>query len=221
MKAHLRKVLLFLEFILIFAFAPIIYFSGIFRINALIFLNCIAIICLILLLTDKSFEKNRLWNSNGLSSHFARMTAMYFVVGGGLFVLAYAWQSSRVLWFVKEHTRLWAIVMVIYPLLSVYPQEIIYRAFLFHRYDNLFPSSWAKIIISAAVFGYMHLVFGNIIAVLLTIAGGMIFAVTYESTKSLFLTSLEHALYGWLIFTAGLGQFFFHGTLHSASKIIL
>ena len=32
--------------------------------------------------------------------------------------------------------------MIFYPLVSVYPQEIIFRSFFFHRYRDLFPR-WA------------------------------------------------------------------------------
>ena len=41
----------------------------------------------------------------------------------------------------------------------------------------------------------------------------MLFAVTYHQTQSLLMTSVEHSLYGCLIFTVGLGPYFFHGTI--------
>ena len=36
-------------------------------------------------------------------------------------------------------------------------------------------------------------------------------AYRYERTRSLWAVCLEHTLYGWLVFTAGLGRFFFTG----------
>jgi hypothetical protein len=59
----------------------------------------------------------------------------------------------------------------------------------------------------------MHLVFRNPIAPTLTFFGGILFAWRYQHTQSLALSSLEHALYGCLLFTVGLGQYFYGGTL--------
>ena len=67
--------------------------------------------------------------------------------------------------------------MVLYPLLSVYPQAIIYRAFLFNRYALLF-DGWLVIAVSAASFSFMHIIFENPLAVILTMLGGIMFAKT-------------------------------------------
>ena len=102
--------------------------------------------------------------------------------------------------------------MVLYPLLSVYPQELFFRAFFFHRYRRLFGQGMATVVASALLFGFVHIVFGNWISILLSSVGGMLFARTYFHSGSLALTCIEHALYGNFIFTIGLGEFFFHGT---------
>ena len=49
--------------------------------------------------------------------------------------------------------------------------------------------------------------------VVLTAIGGWFFATTYARTRSLWLASFEHALYGQLVFTVGLGQYFYGGTV--------
>ena len=48
-------------------------------------------------------------------------------------------------------------------------------------------------------------------AVALSLIGGLIFAYRFVKTRSLLAVWLEHALYGDLIFTSGLGRFFFTG----------
>ncbi len=111
----------------------------------------------------------------------------------------------------RDRPLLWLAVVVGYPLLSVYPQELIYRAFLMHRYAPVFGTGRAAAAASAVAFAFAHLVFGNVLSVLLTLAGGWIFARRYQSTRSLLTVSAEHALYGVLIFTIGLGRFFYHG----------
>jgi membrane protease YdiL (CAAX protease family) len=86
-----------------------------------------------------------------------------------------------------------------------------YRAFFFHRYRRLFGEGGRMVLASALAFGFVHIIFGHWISVVLSTAGGLLFAATYARSRSLLLTSLEHAFFGDLIFTIGLGQFFYHG----------
>jgi membrane protease YdiL (CAAX protease family) len=119
---------------------------------------------------------------------------------------------ERLFILVRERPQLWAAIMLFYPLLSVYPQEMLFRAFFFRRYGPLFGSERAAVVANALVFGWAHVFFPSpVIAVALTIVGGWLFAATYRRTGSLRLAWLEHALYGNLIFTVGLGEFFFSG----------
>lgn len=111
----------------------------------------------------------------------------------------------------RQRPLLWALIMVLYPLLSVWPQEMLYRRLLFHRYRALFRTDIALILMSAAAFGFAHIIFLNWIAVAMTAAGGLLFARDYARHQSLPLTCLEHSLYGCLIFTVGLGRFFYTG----------
>lgn len=105
----------------------------------------------------------------------------------------------------------WLLIMVLYPVLSVWPQEVLYRAFLFARYRSLFRSDTGIIIASALAFGFAHVIFLNWIAIGMTTVGGLLFARDYARHRSLRLTCLEHSLYGCLIFTVGLGRFFYTG----------
>jgi membrane protease YdiL (CAAX protease family) len=101
--------------------------------------------------------------------------------------------------------------MVLYPVLSVYPQGVLYRAFFLHRYAAVFPARWALLLASAVAFGFLHIIFRNSLAVGLTFLGGLLFATRYAETDSLLTSSVEHALYGCWLFTVGLGQYFYHG----------
>jgi len=96
---------------------------------------------------------------------------------------------------------------VLYPLLSVIPQGIIYRVFMSERYAQLFRSETSFIIFTAACFAAGHVIFRNWVAVAATFAGGLIFMRTYRLTRSHLLASFEHALYGVFAFAVGLGRF--------------
>ena len=115
--------------------------------------------------------------------------------------------------FVSSHPKFWILVMFAYPVLSVIPQGVIYRAFFRERYASLFPNPFVRTFVAAACFSFCHVFFLNVWALLLTFIGGLLFWRTYEKTGSLLLANLEHAIYGDLVFTIGYGGFLYHGTL--------
>ncbi|MGQ0741824.1 MAG: CPBP family glutamic-type intramembrane protease [Alphaproteobacteria bacterium] len=115
--------------------------------------------------------------------------------------------------FPRERPDVWLMVMLLYPLLSVWPQEMIFRAFLFHRYAPLFGRQWGYVAASALAFGYGHMILLNGVAVVMSAIGGFLFARDYARNQSLLLVCLEHTLYGCLIFTVGLGRFFYSGAV--------
>ncbi|HME08519.1 MAG TPA: CPBP family glutamic-type intramembrane protease [Bryobacteraceae bacterium] len=100
--------------------------------------------------------------------------------------------------------------MVLSPVLSVYPQGIRLPCVHIRPLTELFGPPWAIVLASAVAFAYVHTVFRNNLALVLTFLGGMLFALRYLQTESLFVSSFEHALYGWSIFTIGLGRSFHH-----------
>ncbi|WP_290468664.1 CPBP family glutamic-type intramembrane protease [Lacinutrix sp. MedPE-SW] len=101
---------------------------------------------------------------------------------------------------------LWLVILFVYSAFSVYPQELIYRTFYFQRYKNLFKSEHLFIFINAIVFSLAHIFFRNTLVILLTFLGGLLFAFTYNKTKSTLLVSIEHAIYGSWLFTVGMGE---------------
>jgi membrane protease YdiL (CAAX protease family) len=101
--------------------------------------------------------------------------------------------------------------MIFYPLVSVYPQEVVFRAFVLERYAPVLGSGWAAVGASAAAFGFVHIIFGHVISVVLSFLGGLLFAYRYRRSRSLLAAAIEHSLYGQLIFTVGLGAYFYHG----------
>ena len=75
--------------------------------------------------------------------------------------------------------------MLLYPALSVVPQELVFRTFFFHRYGRLFGGPWVATAASALAFSWAHVVLLNGLAVVLTLLGGWLFARTYLRTRSL------------------------------------
>jgi len=168
-------------------------------------------IFLVLLWRDPSFDRQQMraipqdWRRSLL-----RIVAS-FVLGGAA-VLYLAWRSGVDLFsFPRERPLLWLLVVLLYPLLSALPQEVIFRAFVFHRYRSLFPDPRVMMLVSASVFALAHLQLGNLLAPGLTFLGGLLFAYTFSTTRSLPMATLEHALWGDWLFTVGLGVYFYGG----------
>lgn len=152
------------------------------------------------------------WNWSIVTrQELARLFMRFLPLAFALICFTYLTIPERLFNFPRERPQLWAMVMLLYPLLSVVPQELIFRSFFFRRYAPLFGEGRMMTVASALAFGWVHVLLLNWVAVVFSIVGGWLFADTYRKTKSLAATSLEHALYGNLIFTLGLGYYFYHG----------
>lgn len=154
------------------------------------------------------------WNLQAITLRNLRPLLLRFALCAGLLSALTAWlQPELLLSFVRSNTPFWAMVMVLYPVLSVFAQEIIYRRFFFIRYRTILTSPRAMILISGIGFGLGHIVFNNWVAPTLCIIGGVLFSQTYHKTRSMALVCLEHALYGDFLFTLGIGKYFYHGAV--------
>ncbi len=169
--------------------------------------------CLTLLLFDPSFDRKFLINVNHFWPHFQK-TVIHFIPWAAALAIAWGFYRPAQLFNIPGHSiTLWLIVMIVYPLLSAYPQEIIFRTFLFHRYRCLFPNESMCIVVSSLTFALAHLFLANWIAPTLTVIGGFIFASTYSRTSSTLQASLVHSLWGNFIITIGMGLYFYGGSI--------
>jgi membrane protease YdiL (CAAX protease family) len=166
---------------------------------------------------DKTFERDSLWRSFELKKNYKGMLKQFIIIAAVMIALVYFFIPDHLFSLIKEDPLLWALIVILYPLISVYPQELLYRTFFFHRYKMLFNKKWLMITVNALLFGYMHIIFQNWVSVGLTVLGGFLFASMYERTRSTLFVSVAHALYGDLIFTVGLGTYFYGGTLSMVS----
>jgi len=170
-------------------------------------------IALALLLRDPTFDRRQLWNCAGVRAQIRPML-LRFALGAALLGVALAiYEPQRLLQLPINHTVRWALIMTLYPVLSVYPQELAFRAFLMHRYRAIFPREGMMIAASALAFGYAHVLLHNGLAVGLSTVGGVLFAWTYGRSRSLAAVCLEHAIYGCFLFTIGWGAYFYGGAM--------
>lgn len=146
------------------------------------------------------------------SARETRRVAFQLVLGAaGITAIVLYRDPQRFLDFPLKHTGAWLGFLALYPLLSVIPQELFFRAYFFHRYASLLRNPAARVIVSAVVFGCAHAFYGNGLTVALATIGGLCFAWTFARTGSLALVVLEHSAYGVLLFSLGLGRLFYSG----------
>jgi membrane protease YdiL (CAAX protease family) len=206
-----RLVLLGLEFSIVFVGFPLLIYFRILANYPIPYLLGAALAAFVILRVDPSFHLARpTWSALRpyLGPLLLRDAILVLMLGAAVWIF----RADLLFSLVKRSPLLWAAVMLLYPLLSVYPQELLYRVFFFHRYQPLFGSGWGMLLASALAFGFVHIIFGNWLAVALCVLGGLLFSRTYQSSGSLLLTCFDHAIFGNFIFTIGLGRFFYHRT---------
>jgi uncharacterized protein len=166
-------------------------------------------LCLLFLLRDASFDRNLLWNPSALGANLSNILITFALGAVILGASVYYFVPQLLFGFARTKPGLWALVMLLYPAFSVYPQGIIYRAFVMQRYQPVFGSGLGIVLASAVAFSLIHVVSRNRLAIVLTLVGGALFAWRYQTTGSLFVSCFEHALYGCFLFTIGLGRYFY------------
>lgn len=173
----------------------------------------VGLFCFTWLWFEKSINRAELFLTTGWK-HVLITFGCFFIpiTAVTLAATSYFW-PQYLLTFPKTHPGMWLIVMLLYPILAAFPQELIFRTFFFHRYSPVFSSDRQLIIINGLSFSLFHLFYGNWVAPVLTLAGGWLFAYRYAKTRSLVLISLEHGLWGNMLFTVGLGYFFYSGAI--------
>lgn len=206
---------LVVEFVVLFVGLPVLLFTKRHALDGMIAptLILLATGCTLLLWYDRAFDRTRLWNRARFKRRLGRAVSI-FIPGAATVVVALGiFRPDLLLTFPQVYPKVWIVIMVTYPFVSVYPQEVIFRAFLFHRYDAIFPKNWSKIVASGAAFGLAHIVFANWVAPLMTAASGVWFARTYSRTGSTLQVSIEHGLWGCFAFTIGLGWYVYSGAI--------
>ena len=208
-----RRIYLAVEFLLLFVVVPPLLAFGPVKAPPIVLLWPAAGACWMYLRMSPTFNAERLWQWPAGYKVLLTVLVRFLIAGLALTLLVRLLWPEAFLSFPRRRPDFWGLVMVLYPILSVIPQGIVYRAFLFHRYRPLFKNGLLFYLIGSLAFAWAHVIFKNPAALALTAVGGLLFARTYLKSESLLMSSLEHALYGDLAFTVGLGMFLYHGAV--------
>lgn len=180
------------------------------RAGLLLWLWMTLLICVYWLYKHRQWTPQVEWNSAAIAPHIKRIMLRFGPFGLAMILFTWWHDPSRLFDLPRTNPIGWAALMVFYPLMSVIPQEIIFRSFIHRRYPSLFTTRFMLILVSGLTFGWVHVVMNNWVAVAFSTIGGILFADTYERSRSLALTCLEHSIYGCFVFTIGMGWYFYH-----------
>jgi uncharacterized protein len=216
-----RRSRLIFEMAVLYGFAPVAVYVLVYEyhIPLLLLLPWFlgALLSILLLSNDYTWIKTILHLPS--FNDILKILGLFIICGGALTFYTAYFLPQLFLNFPKLAPQLWLRVMILYPVISVITQEFYFRVLYFHRYSQAFgPHRAAAIAVNAALFAFAHAaIFAyrhrpfHWEAVALSFIGGLIFAYRFSRTKSFCAVALEHSLYGDLIFTIGLGAFFFTG----------
>lgn len=209
-----RAVWLGVEMALIYLAAPFAISAAVHDYAVPVFIALLPVlgVTMLFLLVDPTFSLVRELTRGFSFRTLLLILAVFVVAGGAVAYYVYAVHPAWFLEFPRNRPESYRKIMLLYPAMSVAAQELVYRTFFFHRYGSLFGRAhWAAFGLNGMLFGLGHIVIGTQLAVFGTMATGVLFAARYALTGSFWAVFLEHTLWGALVFTVGLGRFFFTG----------
>lgn len=196
-----------IEFISIYIILPVGFAISPINIPLMPILIITGLLSFLYLKKQKDFDTKKLWNLLPLKTYWRQILVVFIPIAVGMTIATiYIIPDSL---FILPKSRIWlmALISFTYPVFSVIPQSLLYRAVYFHRYAPLFPNKKTALIIGALVFSLGHLLFKNWYAMVFTFLGGLLFNHRYLKTNSMLISAIEHSLYGVWLFACGLGVF--------------
>jgi hypothetical protein len=196
-----------LEFLAIFVAVPVVLRWWPLPVPRLLVLAAVTAGGLALLLRDPTFDWHQLVSMKGLQAALPGIALRALLVATTVAALVEFLPPDAAPASGEARAVPWLLALGLYPFLSAWPQEVLYRVFFFHRYGALVGPK-VLLAANAAAFGALHLVYPNLVAPLLTVPAGLLLALTYRRTRAMGPVWVEHALYGLALFGLGLGGYF-------------
>lgn len=204
-----RRVRLFAELALLFAGVPLALTYAIKFDDMSLVLLALPVGVGLYLAHDRTFAFGRELNRRASRRDVAIILTLFALAGGAAAAWVWLARPADFLSLPRSDPWGWVAVMLLYPPLSAWPQELIFRTFFFHRYGMLFRGNrLTAIAVNGALFGFAHIIFESAISIMLSGALGVVLAYRYCHSRSLWTAWFEHVLYGLLVFTIGLGGYF-------------
>jgi membrane protease YdiL (CAAX protease family) len=192
------------ELIILFIGIPILYLFDTTPVHKVIPLTALLLYCGGILLIRKPVNANRF----SIQANWKTILTVFIASSIGVYLFIYFYVSEGLFADLPENRKLFYMILM-YPLLSAFPQEVIFREFFFYRYGTIFKNPRWMLVANILLFSFAHIYFASSIVTTFTLVAGAIFAITYMRTQSLLVVSIQHSLYGLMILSSGLAQHFY------------
>jgi uncharacterized protein len=199
------------EFTGLFVLLPLLVRWKVLAAPRLVVLALVTAACIGLLWRDPTFDRSKLFSLGDLRGSLRSIALRAAAVGAVITGLVLMLRPAAFLAMPRQAPGLWLAGLVLYPLISAWPQEVVFRLFFFHRYQPLFGGANWLVAANAVAFGFLHAVYPSPLAAILSLPAGVLLALTYRRTRTMGPVWLEHSIYGLLLFTIGLGGYFYDG----------
>ncbi len=208
MTPKTKNIILSVEFILLFFGAPLLIFFDKNLIHPSALLLPVLVALILYFRKQKDFHAKDLIRLNISGRMWFRQLLIVIFTGVFLLVFVLIFEPENLFNLPRRNPVIWLAMLGFYPVFSAYGQEVVYRKFLFMRYQPLFQKKWFLILASGISFSFVHIVYFSVLSLVLTFFAGIYLAWLYEKTQSVLFTGIIHGIMGFLIFTVGLGQHF-------------
>ena len=208
MRFPLRKVYFGFEFALLFFGIPLLMFLDTRIVHPSVVLLPFLIFIVIVLKFSSGFKFRELIALKVSREGWIRTGIV--VLASTVIMIAFVMLFDRKNLFnlPRANPLIWLLLCTFYPIFSAYTQEVIFRTFLYHRYKSLFSNQWSFVLASGITFGFAHIVYYSPVSMILTLLAGLFLSFVYYKTRSVLFTAILHGLLGIMIFTIGLGHYF-------------
>src|SRR5262245_2502549 len=138
----MKNLRLWIEWVLLFGVTPLI--AGL-LLNSrfwMLLLGAIAALAAVWLARRGDFSFKHFWRGDNTEIERRQLKGImlrFSVIAVCLLALVFLLFPERLFEFPRATPMRWATLLIFYPVISVYPQELLYRAFFVRRYQSLFP----------------------------------------------------------------------------------
>jgi membrane protease YdiL (CAAX protease family) len=195
------------ELLGLFVLIPILFYFDFIPGPKAIPLLAAFLFALVYLIRSKTFNRKEL-GFNGYSK-WGQLTLRMTIAAIVVYLLTIVFVPEQLFYLPKNNPKLWIAIMIFYPIWSAFTQELIYRPFFFHRYKTLFFNDKILLVLNGLLFGFLHIIFKNWVAVLGSTIIGLYWAYPYSKHKSQMVVFIEHSFVGNMLYTFGLGSYFY------------
>jgi membrane protease YdiL (CAAX protease family) len=202
------KIRLISEFVILYLILPVFIMLDLLPVPLLMILLVLGVTVHLFLHYDTTFDRNNFYNWKSGRREIWKIILLFIPLAALMVVLIWQIDETKLFYLPSTNPLFLLMISIFYPVFSVVPQGLAYRALFFHRYGTLIPGNTLRIIISAILFSFGHILYKNVLVLVLAFFAGLIFAYRYYKTQSLLISVLEHSLYGVWLFTCGLGYYF-------------